>query len=91
VIADVCPHIIKTVQILWAVFVLMDIVRNRGEGDFKKGGSKVMEFWGILGERMGGGPHFWTGKRDFFLQNDIELCIWSPFWPCEAGKRTKNG
>jgi hypothetical protein len=37
-----------------------------------------------------GGTQFWTGEKENVAQNDLKLCILSPFGPSEAGKRPKS-
>jgi hypothetical protein len=46
--------------------------------NFRGDKAKGREFWEILGERVGGGAHFWTEARENAVQ---KVCILSPFGP----------
>jgi hypothetical protein len=49
-------------QGLWAAVIVRSGGGVGGVSDFR-GGTKGKEFGEILGERVGGGTHFWTGLR----------------------------
>jgi hypothetical protein len=49
------------------------------------GGEGISDFMGRKG-----GTHFWTGEKENVVQNDLKVCILSPFGPSEAGKRCKS-